>query len=160
MSYSSLKIEKFSENSRFFTLYHIQRLQNKLFWPLLCLFQVFCHLHPAHLRIHKDQLSNNKKTQHIIRPEKLDFFQIAHQTQQNCFFFYQTTIIKFLQTKTNNKKKLKFFKEKSDKTFCYLIDICNIQAVRDYKKYRYISLSKKLQMYLILLNNIWNERKF
>ena len=45
----------------------------------------FGHLYPAHLRIHKDELLNNKKKQ-VIRPEKWDFFQIAHQSQQNCFF--------------------------------------------------------------------------
>ena len=54
-------------------------------------------------------------------------------------FFYQTTIITFLQTKTNNKK-INFFKETADKTLHYLIAICNIQAVKDYKKYRYIGL--------------------
>ena len=61
-------------------------------------------------------------------------FQLKVET---LFFFYQSTIITFLQTKTNNEKLKKICKETVDKTLHYLIAICNIQAVRDYKKYRY-----------------------
>ena len=32
------------------------------------------------------------------------------------------------------------YKETVDKTLHYLIAICNIQAVKDYKKYRYFNL--------------------
>ena len=48
----------------------------------------------------------------------------------------------------------KSFKETVDKTLHYLITICNIQAVRDYKKYRYISLFQILWIYLKLLDLI------
>ena len=83
---SSSKIEKFSENSRFFTFFHIQRRQNKLFWPLFCLFHVFCHMYPAHLRIHKDQLSiNKKKTSYYTRKMGIFFFKLP--TRPGKFLF-------------------------------------------------------------------------
>ena len=72
-------------------------------------------------------------------------------TTSVCFFFYQTIVITFLRSKTNKIKTFFFFKETADKTLHYLIAICDIKAVRDYKKYRYISLFQILQMYLILL---------
>ena len=42
------------------------------------------------------------------------------------FFFCQSTIITFLQTKTNNKKLKKIYKETVDETLHYLIAICNL----------------------------------
>ena len=52
---------------------------------MFCLFYAFCQLQSAHLRIHKEQLSKNKKKQ-VARFEKWDIFQIAYQTRKIAFF--------------------------------------------------------------------------
>ena len=59
-------------------------------------------------------------------------------------FFYQSTIITFVQTKTNNKKLKKNYKKTVDETLHYLIAICNVQKARAYKMYRYFNLSQIL----------------
>ena len=43
------------------------------------------------------------------------------QVQKTYFFFYQSTIITFLQTKTNNKKLKKFIKKQLTKHYITLL---------------------------------------
>ena len=80
-----------------------------------------------------------RKYNDIVMTSLVVYDCVAFERFFNFFFFYQTKIIRLVQTKTNKQKK-KFLKETTDKTLHYLIAICNIQTVRDYKKYRYISL--------------------
>ena len=59
---------KNSENSRFLTIFHRDFSINYSGF-----YSAYSALYPAHLRILKDQLPNNKKKQ-VIRPEKCWFF--------------------------------------------------------------------------------------
>ena len=93
MSYSSSKIEKFSKSSRFLYFFPVVR-GFKINYFGICSayfkFFVICTLH--HLRIHKDQLSNNKKKQ-VIRLEKWDFISNGplDPAKKNLFFEKEKT---------------------------------------------------------------------
>lgn len=67
------------------------------------------------------------------------------------------------KAKTKNKK-ITNFKEEVDKTLHYFIAICNIKAVRDHKKNRYVSLFQVLCIDVFnvirFITNISNELKF
>ena len=82
MSYSSSKIEKFSENSRFFTFFHKGFKIN--YFGLYSTYFRFLLSVPTQLWIHKDQLSNNKEKE-VIRLKNRIFFKLP--TRPGKIFF-------------------------------------------------------------------------